>query len=105
MDYLKKYQDEVEKWAQQFKVPYWSPLSQLARLTEETGELAREINDRYGNKPKKSTEEKKEIADELGDIQFTIICMANSLGINLDDAFEKVMEKYQVRDKDRHEKK
>jgi len=102
---LKQYQEEVDKWAQQFKKPYYSPLSQMARLTEEVGELAREINNIHGDKTKKPTEDKKEIEDELGDIIFTAMCIANNLGINLDEAFEKTMEKYKIRDKDRHERK
>jgi len=102
---LKDHQNKVDEWANQFEKPYWSPLSQLARLMEETGELSREINHRYGDKPKKSTEEIKEIADELGDIIFTIICIANNLRIDLDEAFEKVLEKYKIRDIDRYKKK
>jgi NTP pyrophosphatase (non-canonical NTP hydrolase) len=102
---LKEYQKEVDKWASQFETPYWKPLAQLARLTEEVGELSREINHRYGDKPKKSTEENKEVADELADVIFTAICIANNLKIDLDEAFDKMMEKYKIRDKDRHQKK
>ena len=105
MSYLKHYQDRVDEWAQQFKKPYWSPLSQMANLQEEVGELAKEINHRYGDKPKKSIDEKKEIENELGDVLFTLICIANNQEINLDEAFETVMGKYKTRDKDRHEKK
>ena len=102
---LKEYQEEVDAWANQFETPYWKPLAQLARLIEEVGELSREINHRYGDKPKKSTEEKKEVADELGDVIFTTICIANNLKIDLDESFGKVMEKYKIRDKDLHRRK
>ena len=102
---LKQVQKEVDKWAQQWKVPYWQPLEMLARLTEETGELAREFNHRFGPKKKKPTEEVKEIGDELADIIFTVACMANKFEIDLDKAFAKAMDKYYKRDKDRHEKK
>ena len=80
---------------------YWTPLSSLARLTEEVGELAREINHAYGEKPKKASEEQGTIAAEMGDILFILASLANSIGIDLDDAFEQVMAKYQRRDAQR----
>ena len=102
---MKEIQKQVDEWAQQWKVPYWEPLEMLARLTEETGELAREFNHRFGPKKKKSSEEIKEISEELGDILFTISCMANRFKIDLDDSFSDVMNKLYGRDKDRYEKK
>lgn len=95
----------VDGWAQQFKIPYWQPLEIMARLTEEVGELAREINHSFGPKKKKATEDKKEIGEEMADIIFTLSCMANSLGIDLDEGFQKAMDKCYGRDKDRFEKK
>ena len=77
----------------------------LARLVEETGELAREFNHRFGPKRKKDRKDKKELADEMADIIFTVACMANSMDIDLDEAFEKTMDKYDSRDGDRWEKK
>jgi NTP pyrophosphatase (non-canonical NTP hydrolase) len=77
---------------------YWSPLSSLARLTEEVGELAREINHSYGEKPKKADEGQGSIAGEMADILFILASLANSLEIDLDEAFEGVMAKYQQRD-------
>ena len=62
---LKDIQKQVDEWVQQFKIPYWTPHEILARLTEETGELAREINHIYGPKKKKSTEDLKEMEDEI----------------------------------------
>ena len=80
---------------------YWSPLSSLARLTEEVGELAREINHTYGEKPKKANEGQGNIASEMGDILFILASLANSIGVDLDTAFEEVMAKYQQRDAQR----
>ena len=80
---------------------YWAPLSSLARLAEEVGELAREINHRYGEKQKKESEGQGDISGEIGDILFILASLANSLDIDLDSAFEKVMAKYQHRDAQR----
>ncbi|PIY78647.1 MAG: nucleotide pyrophosphohydrolase, partial [Parcubacteria group bacterium CG_4_10_14_0_8_um_filter_35_7] len=65
---IKKYQDEVDKWTSQFTPQYWSPHEILARVTEEVGELAREVNARFGPKKKKPSEETKELGDEIADI-------------------------------------
>ena len=80
---------------------YWTPLSSLARLTEEVGELAREINHSYGEKPKKASEGVGSIASEIGDVLFILASLANSIGVDLDAAFEEVMAKYQRRDAQR----
>ncbi len=80
---------------------YWAPLSSLARLTEEVGELARELNHTYGEKPKKASEGEGSIATELGDILFILASLANSTGVDLDAAFEGVMTKYRSRDEQR----
>lgn len=102
---LKEIQNEVDKWVQQHTIGYWKPHEILARLVEETGELAREINHIYGPKKKKSSEETKELSDEIADIVFTISCLANSLNLNLDESFQRVMNKCYGRDKDRFKKK
>ena len=83
---------------EEWQSTYWAPLSSLARLTEEVGELAREINHTYGEKPKKSSEVLGNIATEMGDILFILASLANSIGVDLDSAFEEVMAKYQRRD-------
>ena len=72
---------------------------------EEVGELAREINHRFGPKKKKQNESNKEIGDELADIIFTLCCLANPLKIDLDKSFQKMMKKYSSRDKKRYERK
>ncbi|MFH1145985.1 MAG: nucleotide pyrophosphohydrolase [bacterium] len=102
---LKPIQQQVDDWVSQCKIGYFQPLEILARLTEETGELAREINHRYGPKKKKPTEQDKEIGDEIADIIFTLVCMANSLQIDLEQSFQKMMDKLNNRDKERWEKK
>jgi NTP pyrophosphatase (non-canonical NTP hydrolase) len=102
---LAKLQKSVDNWVSQYKVGYFKPLEIIARLAEEVGELAREINHHYGPKKKKSTEKKSEIGDEVADIFFTLICLANSLNIDLDKSFEKMMKKLNTRDKKRYAKK
>jgi NTP pyrophosphatase (non-canonical NTP hydrolase) len=98
---LKDIQREVHEYISQFKEGYFKPLSMLARMTEEVGELAREVNHRYGEKPKKPGEAENTIANELGDIIFIVTCFANSLEIDLEKAFDDVMEKYRTRDANR----
>jgi len=102
---LKEIQKQVDEWTGQYKIQYWQPHEILARLTEEVGELAREINDLYGPKKKKSTEDIKEMGDEIADIIFKLICLANSQDIDLDQAFKRVIDKCYKRDNDRYEKK
>jgi len=102
---LKQNQKQVDDWVKQLKIGYFKPHEILARLAEEVGELAREINHLYGPKKKKGNEDPKEMADEMADIIFTLFCLANSKGIDLDEAFKKVMDKCYGRDKDRYEKK
>jgi NTP pyrophosphatase (non-canonical NTP hydrolase) len=98
-------QQEVDEYISQFKEGYFSPLAMMARLTEELGELAREINHYYGEKPKKSTEKERTVEEELGDVLFVMICMANSLNIDLETAHNVVMDKFQTRDKNRWTRK
>lgn len=101
----KEIQKRVDDYISQFKEGYFSPLAMTARLTEEVGELAREINHYYGEKPKKSTEKEKTVEEELGDIMFVLACFANSLDIDLTASFEQSMSKFETRDKDRWTKK
>ena len=102
---VKDIQREVDAYIGQFKEGYFSPLAMLARLTEELGELAREVNHYYGEKPKKETEKEKEITDEIGDMLFVLTCLANSLNIDLEEAHNRVMHKFNTRDKDRWTRK
>lgn len=98
---LQQMQQEVDRYISQFKEGYFKPLSMLARMSEEVGELAREVNHRFGEKPKKPDEAENSIEMELGDILFIVICFANSLGIDLTEAHDKVMNKFRTRDANR----
>ena len=102
---LEQIQSEVDTWAQQFKKPYFSPLSMIATMAEELGEVARVVNILYGDKNKKDTETLKDLEEELGDLMFTIICLANAQNISLSDAYERKVEKLYGRDNNRFEKK
>ncbi len=91
-------QQAVDQWIGKYKEGYFPPLSNLARLTEEVGELAREINHRFGQKTKKRGESTGSVAMELADILFVVMCLANSQRIDLDDAFGAMLRKVSVRD-------
>mgnify|MGYP001555465341 FL=1 len=98
---LRDAQARVDAWISQFEAGYFEPLTNLARLTEEVGELARELNHRYGQKTKKPDEPAGDLPLELADIVFVLICLANREGIDLDDAFDRMMQKVEHRDRDR----
>jgi NTP pyrophosphatase (non-canonical NTP hydrolase) len=98
---LSQIQQQVDNWISSVGKGYWSPHEMLARLVEEVGETARLINHLYGSKPKKSSELTQELGSEFSDILFTIICIANAQNINLQQAFEQMMVKYSIRDRDR----
>jgi NTP pyrophosphatase (non-canonical NTP hydrolase) len=95
---LTESQRRVDAWISQFKEGYFHPLTNITRLAEEVGELAREINHRYGEKTKKQGEPEGDVAMEMADILFVIICMANREGIDLQDAFDRMMAKVEHRD-------
>lgn len=105
MKSMKEMQTEVDDYIGQFKTGYFSPLVNLARLTEEVGELSREINHVYGEKKKKASEDDNTIKAELGDNLFVLMCIANSLDIDLTESFDETMEKFNTRDKNRFERK
>jgi NTP pyrophosphatase (non-canonical NTP hydrolase) len=98
-------QSTVDRWISQYEEGYFSPLTNLARLTEEVGELAREINHRFGEKTKKKDEPDGSLAMELADVLFVVLCLANSQKIDLDDAFAAMMAKVTARDADRWTRK
>ncbi|WP_343780539.1 nucleotide pyrophosphohydrolase [Virgibacillus salarius] len=101
----KEIQERVDNYISQFKEDYFSPLSLMARLTEEVGELAREVNHYYGEKPKKPSEQERTVEEELGDIIFVLSCFANSLDIDLSEAFHSSITKIESRDKHRWTRK
>src|ERR1044071_10398850 len=102
---LNEVQLRVDQWISQFEKGYSHPLTNMARLSEEVGELAREINHRFGQKTKKKDEAEGDLAMEMADILFVLICMANREGIDLDDAFDRMMDKVTARDDARWTKK
>jgi NTP pyrophosphatase (non-canonical NTP hydrolase) len=102
---LKDAQARVDAWISQFEEGYWPPLVNLARLVEEVGELARELNHRFGAKSKRSDEPEQDLALELADILFVLLVMANEQKIDLSEALERVLEKYRLRDSDRWTRK
>ena len=93
---LRAAQAFVDAWLTR-RGQYWSPLSQYARLAEEVGELGRELNFRFGDKPRAAKDEGGSIADELGDVLFIVILLANYLGIDLVSALAATLKKYEVR--------
>ena len=98
---LSEAQARVDAWIGRFEEGYWPPLANLARLTEEVGELARLLNHRFGPKTKKPEELEQDLGEELADVLFVLIVIANDQGIDLGSALGKVLEKYRVRDGDR----
>lgn len=102
---LADYQKQVDDALKPYAKPYWHPLSQFARLAEEVGEISRILNHKYGDKPKKPSEEHDELANELADVLFCVICLANSEGIELDSALQQAIKKISTRDRDRFKKK
>ena len=102
---LRESQNRVDAWITRFEEGYFDPLTNLARLAEEVGELAREVNHRFGQKTKKLDEPEGDLAMEMADILFVLICMANREGIDLQQAFDRMMAKVEERDRDRWTRK
>ena len=102
---LKDAQARVDAWISRYEEGYFHPLTNMARLSEEVGELAREVNHRFGQKTKKKGEADADLGMEMADILFVLICMANREGIDLDDAFERMMTKVEIRDEKRWTRK
>jgi NTP pyrophosphatase (non-canonical NTP hydrolase) len=98
---LTEAQARVDAWIGQFEEGYWPPLANLARLTEEVGELARLLNHRFGPKKKKPEEADQDLGEELADVLFVLLVIANEQGIDMSTALERVLEKYRVRDSQR----
>ena len=102
---LAEAQQRVDRWISQFEEGYFHPLTNLARLTEEVGELAREVNHRFGQKTKKPEEPGGDLGMEMADILFVLICMANRERIDLQSAFDAMMAKVERRDAGRWTRK
>lgn len=101
---LRDAQQQVDRYISQFKLGYFPPLVNLARLMEEVGELARDLNHRFGPKTKKPDEPEGDLALELGDILFVLVVLSNQLGVDLQEALERTIAKYEVRDAGRWER-
>jgi NTP pyrophosphatase (non-canonical NTP hydrolase) len=95
-------QAEVDAWIKTVGVRYFSELTNMAMLSEEVGEVARIIARRYGEQSEKESDKAKDLGDEMADVLFVLICLANQTGINLQEAFEKNMAKKTQRDATRH---
>jgi NTP pyrophosphatase (non-canonical NTP hydrolase) len=102
---LQPIQREVDEWISQFEEGYFAPLPMLARLTEEVGELARAVMHHHGGKKPKPAEDPGDIGEEIADAMFVLVCLANSLDIDLDEKFSAMMAKYRSRDADRWTRK
>ena len=99
---LNAIQSQVDEWIKTVGVRYFSELTNMAMLTEEVGEVARIIARRYGEQSEKESDKAKDLGDEMADVLFVLICLANQTGINLQEAFEKNMAKKTERDATRH---
>jgi NTP pyrophosphatase (non-canonical NTP hydrolase) len=102
---FKPVQEEVDAWISQFEEGYFAPLPMLARLTEEVGELARVLMHRYGGKKPKPGEDLGDAGEEIADAMFVLVCLANSLDVDLDEKFGAMMDKYRTRDAERWTRK
>jgi NTP pyrophosphatase (non-canonical NTP hydrolase) len=99
---LKNSQLDVDNWIKEHGVRYFNELTNMAQLTEEVGEVARIIARRYGEQSEKDSDKNKDLGEELADVVFVVMCLANQTGIDLQAAFDKKMDLKSVRDKDRH---
>jgi NTP pyrophosphatase (non-canonical NTP hydrolase) len=99
---IQEAQDVVDKWIKEHGVRYFSELTNMAILTEEVGEVARIISRKYGEQSFKESDKNKDLGDELADVLFVLICLANQTGIDLTNALEMNLEKKMNRDKERH---
>ncbi|WP_400074762.1 nucleotide pyrophosphohydrolase [Winogradskyella sp. R77965] len=99
---IKNAQKEVDNWINEHGVRYFNELTNMAQLTEEVGEVARIIARRYGEQSEKESDKDKDLGEELADVMFVVLCLANQTGIDLQEAFDKKMNKKAKRDHDRH---
>ncbi len=95
-------QEEVDKWIKTYGVRYFNELTNMALLTEEVGEMARIISRRYGEQSEKESDKDKDLGDEMADVLWVLMCLANQTGVNLTEALKKNIDKKTNRDKTRH---
>ncbi len=99
---LKNTQAQVDQWIKQYGVRYFNELTNMALLTEEVGELARIIARKYGEQSFKESDKNVNLADEMADVLFVLVCLANQTGVDLENAFQRNMDKKTSRDSERH---
>ncbi|MEQ3662774.1 MAG: nucleotide pyrophosphohydrolase [Flavobacterium sp.] len=99
---IKNAQQEVDNWIKEHGVRYFNELTNMAQLTEEVGEVARIIARRYGEQSEKESDKNKDLGEELADVVFVVMCLANQTGVDLQAAFDKKMDVKAKRDHDRH---
>ncbi|WP_299434545.1 nucleotide pyrophosphohydrolase [uncultured Maribacter sp.] len=95
-------QEQVDTWIKEHGVRYFNELTNMAQLTEEVGEVARIIARRYGEQSEKDSDKSKDLGEELADVMFVVLCLANQTGVDLQQAFDKKLELKTKRDHDRH---
>lgn len=95
-------QQEVDTWIKEHGVRYFNELTNMAQLTEEVGEVARIISRRYGEQSEKESDKNKDLGDEMADVLWVLICLANQTGIDLEEALKKNLDKKTKRDSTRH---
>jgi len=96
-------QKQVDEWINQHGVRYFDELTNMAQLTEEVGEVARIIARRYGEQSEKESDKNKDLGEELADVMFVVLCLANQTGVDLEEAFHKKLNLKAKRDHDRHQ--
>lgn len=99
---IEEAQHTVDAWIKEHGVRYFNELTNMAMLTEEVGEVARIIARRYGEQSEKESDKQKDLGDEMADVLFVLICLANQTGVNLTEALEKNLSKKTIRDSERH---
>jgi len=100
---IQESQQQVDLWIKTHGVRYFNELTNMTILTEEVGELARIMARRYGEQSEKESDRNKDLGDEMADVLWVLICLANQTGVDLTEAFKKNLEKKTLRDKDRHQ--
>ena len=99
---IEEAQQMVDSWIKKYGVRYFSELTNMAVLTEEVGEVARTISRKYGDQSFKESDKNKDLSDELADVMWVVLCLANQTGVDMTEAFRKNIEKKTNRDKERH---
>lgn len=99
---IEEAQNQVDNWIKTIGVRYFGELTNMAILTEEVGELARIMARKYGDQSFKESDKNADLSDEMADVLWVLICLANQTGVNLTEAFKRNMQKKTIRDKDRH---